>query len=43
MNLKLLEELDQVEFLDRDELNKYIDNLDHNESPGHNTYASINI
>ena len=20
---------------DRDELNKYIDNLDHNESPGH--------
>ena len=33
--LKTLEELDQVEFLDRDELNKYIDNLDHNESPGH--------
>ena len=33
--LKTSEELDQVEFLDRDELNKYIDNLDHNESPGH--------
>ena len=33
--LKTSEELDQVEFLDRDELNKYIDNLDHHESPGH--------
>ena len=33
MNLKTSEELDQVEFLDRDEfhLNKYIDNLDHND------------
>jgi len=33
--LKTTEQLDQVEFLDRNELNKYIDNLDYNENPGH--------
>ena len=33
--LKYFDELDNIKFLDRDKLNKYIDSLDHSENPGH--------